>query len=230
MNDDNIDGRTLRGSDDPVSTAYQQAASEQPPVSLDRAILELARAEAGDAPPVRPQWFVPLAVAATVVIAVSLGFQVLQEPPAVVTEQDFVPARPAAELQPAEHADALRNITDDTAVPPRAAPSSDAAAGLEAVAKPGRRRTDSEVQDGAPTALADWEFTARMTSSADNSERAVRNAADTARREQRSVTEWLQLIETLHREGLQEQSRIELRALRLVYPDTELPSGFPVSE
>lgn len=87
--------------DETVSRAYREHARERPPAALDERI----RARARQAPTARP-WQRPLAIAATLALAVALVFQVATppdggQPPAL---RESVPSSPVAETMPDEAA------------------------------------------------------------------------------------------------------------------------------
>ncbi len=75
--------------DDPVAQAYRDLPSDEPPAELDALILEAARVEAKR--PVRPRWFVPLSVAATVVLGVGFSIKQLSSPFDAASDVDYVP-------------------------------------------------------------------------------------------------------------------------------------------
>ena len=64
--------------DDELGEIYDRLPKGEPPAAMDDAILKAARAEAQR--PMRPRWFIPLSVAATVVIGVGLSYQQLSTP------------------------------------------------------------------------------------------------------------------------------------------------------
>lgn len=85
--------------DDAVSRRYRELPAEEPPRALDEAILYASRraVDARPAPLVAPtgrqRWYVPLAAAAVIVLAVGLTLRVQLEQPAEVTEE-VTPASP----------------------------------------------------------------------------------------------------------------------------------------
>src|SRR5262245_30031294 len=88
--------------DDAVSRRYRELPAEEPPRALDEAILAASRraVDARPAPLVAPtgrqRWYVPLAAAAVIVLAVGLTLRVQLEQPE--TESRPQPAlAPAAE-------------------------------------------------------------------------------------------------------------------------------------
>lgn len=80
--------RFLEG-DDPVSQAYRDLPRDEPPAALDALILESARDEARR--PVRPRWFVPVSVAATVVLGVGFSVKQLSAPMESVSDIAYAP-------------------------------------------------------------------------------------------------------------------------------------------
>lgn len=85
--------------DDPVSKRYRELPAEASPRALDEAILAAARRAVASrpaplvAPTGRQRWYVPLAAAAVIVLAVGLTLRVQLEQPAEVTEE-VTPASP----------------------------------------------------------------------------------------------------------------------------------------
>lgn len=88
-----LDGRST------ISNKYAELGAAEPPAELDAAILDEAgrAAKIHSSPVGRRSWMVPLSVAATVMICLSLALNILREAPTgVAVDQDFdavVPAR-----------------------------------------------------------------------------------------------------------------------------------------
>ena len=106
--------------DEQLSRLYRETADAAPPEALDRAILAAARA--GVAPPRRRagwrSWTVPMSVAATVVLTVTLTLMVQEEQEPLVPE-----AAPAADVPrasvgvPQKKADAAADLAVKPAAP-----------------------------------------------------------------------------------------------------------------
>jgi hypothetical protein len=80
-----------------VSARYREAANDEPSARLDAAILQAARAQAGRGG-VRRNWRVPAAVAAVLVVGVSLSFMTKEviDPPPPLEQRRGADAAPAA--------------------------------------------------------------------------------------------------------------------------------------
>lgn len=68
--DDRLLDEYLRG-DSPLSRAYRETGREEPPAHVDAAILAQAKAAVG-ARRSKPRWFMPLSLAATVVLSIGV--------------------------------------------------------------------------------------------------------------------------------------------------------------
>lgn len=112
--------RYLKG-DSSVSKRYREASGETAPPELDEIILAQARAEAGRKPPSLNRVMAPLALAASVVIAVNLAWNVRQSepvpeapapPPALakVELKRHAPAAPEADLAVAKREQKLQRL------------------------------------------------------------------------------------------------------------------------
>ena len=69
--DDRLLDEYLRG-DSPLSRAYRETGREEPPAHLDAAILAQAKAAAAPRRGSKPRWFMPLSLAATVVLSIGV--------------------------------------------------------------------------------------------------------------------------------------------------------------
>lgn len=67
--DDQLFDEYLRG-DSPLSRAYRETGREEPPAHLDAAILAQAKVAVGTRR--KPRWFMPLSLAATVVLSIGV--------------------------------------------------------------------------------------------------------------------------------------------------------------
>ena len=246
MNDAHDDLR-----DPELSRLYKQASHAEPPPALDAAILPAARAVAAPQRPPRPWWRrvqAPLALAATVVLAVVLTLSMDRNPP----PDGEIPATPSGKERPPateQVAPASRNAAE--ALTP-AAP----AAGMPARKEAQRSKTTPEKQTpatssqdspqpAAPTAVqgAPGASTAKAApapaadaESADmlGSERRkpLAEPALEAKREvatalpQKSPETWLEEIRILRRQGRPGEAERSLREFRAAYPAYQLPKDF----
>ncbi|MEL7448155.1 MAG: hypothetical protein AAFN78_03045 [Pseudomonadota bacterium] len=126
MSNDNTTAPPRDPGDAAVSAAYRSASTEEPPAELDAAVLAMAHREVNGvhvATP-RPRWFVPAAVAATVVLAASLALQVTQQSAQIVSEPTYSSAPVADEAaapRPSDPATFARPESVMDAEPPAAA-------------------------------------------------------------------------------------------------------------
>ena len=142
--------RYLQG-DSGLSRLYKQTATEQPPAELDAAILARARDEAGPRPrrgrrPFARTWFVPISLAAVLVLAVGL-VTLMYEQGGTPFAPEPLPPTDKKTLEPAEQRDTLL----------RDAPRQDEKAPLRkgrAVGKPSPTTAPQEAGGTASTAPA----------------------------------------------------------------------------
>lgn len=118
----------------PMGRAYREASeNDAAPPELDAAILAAAR-ESVRAPIVRrPRWVQPVALAATLVLGLSVLMDVWRDPQ---TRERIVPAAPAAP----------QRVTEDSVVEMQSAPS----AAADAVAKPAPSQTPEKKKSEPP--------------------------------------------------------------------------------
>jgi len=142
--------------DDAVSRRYRELPAEEPPRSLDEAILASSRrahaaprrpSSARPAPLVAPtgrqRWYVPLAAAAVIVLAAGLALHLQLEPP---DSEDVTPPSPAVLQAPGKEspAQAPDKVKDKAAAEPERRPQSRA---RERYAEP---RSQGAVREPAP--------------------------------------------------------------------------------
>ena len=82
--------------DSPLSRRYRESNDEAPPAEIDARIIAAAREQAGEPPPVFPvpvpprRWFVPLSVAATVVLSFSLVMSLVFQTPEMMDQMPVI--------------------------------------------------------------------------------------------------------------------------------------------
>jgi hypothetical protein len=245
-------------SSDDVSRAYRLAAVEEPSPELDETIHAAALRAAGSRPrrtsrgPLR-RWRVPIAVAATIVVGVSVAF--------LAMDPASPPVAPMVE-SPVPHAGVTS--TPGHSVGERPLPAPGAANGQEPVAaaardaRPSRERTTRDQivprreQVASPSAAPESEprFDATLdqfgaTPSAVPQTRRPWAVPDPAQSLGKTVPGvdprapeeaellspelWLEHIRELRNKGELARAEESLRAFRLRYPDYPLPADFPVS-
>ena len=116
-------------SDGKVNAAYRSLAREEPPASLDAAILAASR-NALVKPSASRRWAAPVSIAAVLVLALGVTLRMQQEQPGIESpDMDAVrreaPPPPAMKPQVAEERPAEREAPK-VAVPQRAVPQHDA--------------------------------------------------------------------------------------------------------
>lgn len=114
--DDRLLDEYLRG-DSPLSRVYRETEREEPPAHLDAAILAQAKAAVG-ARRSKPRWFMPLSLAATVVLSIGVVLLMSREgvTPVPMETPVLKPTTPAVtEKAPA--------VTPKATVTPKEAPA-----------------------------------------------------------------------------------------------------------
>lgn len=158
--DDRVLDQYLKGGS-AISKRYREASGEAAPPELDEAILALARAEARRKPPSLNRVMAPLALAASLVIAVNLAWNVREaEPvPAVAMESPASAPAVSADAAPAPAAPppALAKAESKRRTP--AAPEADLAA---AQREQELRRSAAQEQERQEGARAAQEMRARQ--------------------------------------------------------------------
>lgn len=96
--DDRLFDEYLRG-DSPLSRAYRETGREEPPAHLDATILAQAKAAVGTRRS-KPRWFMPLSLAATVVLSVGVVLLMSREGATPVPMETPLPTPTAPALKP----------------------------------------------------------------------------------------------------------------------------------
>ena len=210
----------MTDDDAKVSARYRELAREEPPRHVDDAILAAARRATTSrpaplvAPSGRRRWYVPVAAAAIIVLAVAVTVHVeRQQPDFEVAEQQAAPVQtPVTEPAPKRDSSApteLQKSQTSSSQPAAPAPKSgEPLAGLR----------ESQRSDTAPSAAQ-----ARPEARAMRSERAAEQkviglvAA--------SPEQWLQGIADLKRQGRNEEAEDQLAEFRKRYPDYRIPEA-----
>lgn len=205
---------------DALLRVYERTRSGEPPPRLDAAILAEAR-RALHARTATRRWWVPLAVAATVLLAVSLVIEVGREPaapqhdtvPIETTEQAAKEAPPARPPEPPAAPTPAIAPTRQQAQPPPPAP---AARRAEPVAPPAEEAQETRTlqeREGAPAVQPE----AAAARAAAPAAAAVTYAADEAG-SLPTPEDWLARIEALEAEGRHADAKRERTRLEQAYP------------
>ena len=238
--------------DPELSRLYGQVSQAEPPPALDAAILAAAQAATAPQRPHRPWWRrlqAPLALAATVVLAVVLSLSVDRNPPL----DGEIPATTSGKERPPAAEQAAPATRNDTEAPPPGAPATGAPVRKEtqrSQAAPEKPASRANLQDNAPLAAP----TTAPSPPAYNAAKSVpAAAADTentgipanerrkalaepaaapaleAKREaaaalpQKSPEAWLEEIRSLRLQGRPAEAERSLREFRAAYPAYPLP-------
>jgi hypothetical protein len=223
-----------------LSRLYAQAGENEPPPALDAAILAAALAARAAPPPPRPWWRrlqAPLALAASVIIAVALTLSMDRNPPAEFAPPASAPLqeRPAAERTAPTSADAgsapapLVPVGKEAPRPAEAKREAPASAReslaptppAAAVAPAESGVAKAPAADMASESLAG---SARQKSAAAPALQASREAA--APPTPKAPEAWLEEIRSLRRQGKLAEAESSLREFRAAYPDYPLPEDF----
>ena len=251
------DGRELYSDD--VSRAYRLAAREEPSPELDVAIRDAALRAASSqsrsftrAPLLR--WGVPLAVAATIAVGVSVAFLAVDHPDSPLAPVSEAPVPPLPESKQSAPG-AAEATTGDSArdAPQSASDLSDGQAPVTAAtreARPSRERTTRDQvvarREQTPTPSASPESPKRPQPSTESSSDPIGASPaalpDTLKSMQKiapgsdtqvdqeaellSPEVWLQRIRELRNKGEIQQADQNLRAFRRRYPDYPMPADF----
>jgi hypothetical protein len=104
----------MTDSDDAISRRYREGAREEPPASLDAAILAASR-RAVQAGPRRNRWAMPVSIAAVLVLGIGVSLRMQMEQPGIETS---VPSSSSAEYPMPQATEASPPVTPS---PPSAA-------------------------------------------------------------------------------------------------------------
>lgn len=220
----------MTDDDAKVSARYRELAREEPPRHVDDAILAAARRARASrpaplvAPSGRRRWYVPVAAAAIIVLAVAVTVHVeRQQPDFEVAEQQAAPVQtpvtePAAKRDssapPAPGAEArspaeLQKSQTSSSQPAAPAPKS---------AEPLAGLRESQRSDTAPSAAQARPEAHAMRSERGAEQKLIGLAAA-------SPEQWLQGIVDLKRQGRDEEAEEQLGDFRKRYPDYRIPEA-----
>lgn len=220
----------MTDDDAKVSARYRELAREEPPRHVDDAILAAARRATASrpaplvAPSGRRRWYVPVAAAAIIVLAVAVTVHVeRQQPDFEVAEQQAAPVQtpvtePAAKRDssapPAPGAEArspaeLQKSQTSSSQPAAPTPNS---------AEPLAGLRESQRSDAAPSAARARPEARAMRSERGAEQKLIGLAAA-------SPEQWLQGIVDLKRQGRDEEAEEQLGDFRKRYPDYRIPEA-----
>lgn len=210
----------MTDDDAKVSARYRELAREEPPRHVDDAILAAARRATASrpaplvAPSGRRRWYVPVAAAAIIVLAVAVTVHVeRQQPDFEVAEQQAAPVQtPVTEPAPKRDSSApteLQKSQTSSSQPAAPAPKSgEPLAGLR----------ESQRSDTAPSAAQARPEARAMRSERGAEQKSIGLAAA-------SPEQWLQGIVDLKRQGRDEEAEKQLGDFRKRYPDYRIPEA-----
>ena len=203
-----------------VSARYRELAREEPPRHVDDAILAAARRATASrpaplvAPSGRRRWYVPVAAAAIIVLAVAVTVHVeRQQPDFEVAEQQAAPVQtPVTEPAP------KRDSSAPTELQKSQTSSSQPAAPAPKSAEPLAGLRESQRSDTAPSAAQARPEARAMRSERGAEQKLIGLAAA-------SPEQWLQGIVDLKRQGRDEEAEKQLGDFRKRYPDYRIPEA-----
>lgn len=251
------DGAELYTED--VSRAYRLAAREEPGPEVDAAIHAAAVRAAGSSSRFHRRrrgawWGVPIAVAATIVIGVSVAFLASDRPDPVSQSNESQRSLSAPSAAPASIEVSAADAARQTPQPPVGETGGQAPVAAAArEARPTRERTTRdqavprreqyasrpptpaaagpEAADAAPAAPSTAAIEAPQPPAVPEAARSMRQTAPEVRpteeNEPLSPEVWLQRIRELRNKGEVVQADESLRAFRRRYPDYPLPADVP---
>ena len=205
--------------------AYRDAPREEPPGALDARVRSAAHRAVAAGPrsldararrPASGGWRVPLSIAATALIAVTVTL--------MVREEEAVPPRPEAPAQPVAPA-----VTSSPAAPTGETATRDAPAPVRPKqAAPAARPATAPPPAERPTTREErpWPAPAAKTAAPSGPERpAAARAAPSALEgtAPRTPEAWLEEIRRLRAEGREDEAAAELAELARRHPDFALP-------
>jgi hypothetical protein len=224
-------------SDDPkISRRYRELPREEPPRHVDDAILSAARRAAA---PRRSRWYVPVAAAAIIVLAVAVTVHVQRERPEDaerVVPMKAEPSAPAAEEPRVMQAPApaTKGFAPDPKPQAAPAPSQPPAPLLADSAAPGREEYERRA---AAADLARLHAPREQSRAEEEPRRQQRARAEISREapaaaaalgaaaDRRSPEQWLLGIDDLKRQGKHEEAERQLAEFRKRYPDYRIPEA-----
>ena len=210
----------MTDDDAKVSARYRELAREEPPRDVDVAILAAARRATASrpaplvAPSGRRRWYVPVAAAAIIVLAVAVTVHVeRQQPDFEVAEQQAAPVQtPVTEPAP------KRDSSAPTELQKSQTSSSQPAAPAPKSAEPLAGLRESQRSDTAPSAAQARPEARAMRSERGAEQKLIGLAAA-------SPEQWLQGIVDLKRQGRDEEAEKQLGDFRKRYPDYRIPEA-----
>jgi negative regulator of sigma E activity len=206
--------------DEDLSRRYRELAREEPPRHVDDAILAAARRATASrpaplvAPSGRRRWYVPVAAAAIIVLAVAVTVHVeRQQPDFEVAEQQAAPVQTPV-TEPAPNRDSsvpaeLQKSQTSSSQPAAPAPKS---------AEPLAGLREAQRSDTAPSAAQARPEARAMRSERGAEQKSIGLAAA-------SPEQWLQGIVDLKRQGRDEEAEKQLGDFRKRYPDYRIPEA-----
>ncbi len=223
--------------DEQLSRLYREADRIEPPRALDAAILAAAREAVKPAPSRRAwwqAWTLPMGVAATVVLTVTLTLMVQQEQERPMSEAPPTQGAPATAPQEKPDAaadlavkpaapreakqEAVKREAEGPAVAPAPAPETAAPAGAVAPRAPMAEFAES-VAPARPAAV--------MRQQAAPAADAVESRAKSAPLRKEAVgaapAQWLEDIREMKKQGKEKEAAEALAEFRKAYPDYRLP-------
>jgi hypothetical protein len=219
-----------------LSKLYKDTATERPPAELDAAILARARDEAAQAPrgargPFARTWFVPVSVAAVLVLAVGLITFMYEQGGAPFAPK---PLPPLEEKTPAEQTEELDRLLrdaprpDEKATPRKTMPvgaqsptrSRSVAPQEEAAGATSTAPASAPVPQTAPSQLEERELKPDRLEAPMEAERSDRLApAAKSAAEALSPEAWLRHIAKLREQGKLTEAEASLAEFKKRYPD-----------
>lgn len=230
--------------DEQLSRLYREAEAAAPPEALDRAILAASRAALA---PARRRarwqaWTLPMGVAATLVLTVTLTLMVQREQEPPLGEAPPLPRAPAA--VPLERAEPGADLPAKAAAPPgakreavRREAEAPLAAPAPAVSRPASQPAAVE-QKALPVPVPEAVGAADPARPAAATRRQSAPAADAVEMRAKSAPlrkeaagaaaartpeQWLEEIRQLKAQGRDQQAAEALAEFRQAYPDYRLP-------
>ncbi len=217
--------------DEQLSRLYREAADDAPPEALDRAILAASRAAL--APPRRrpwrPSWTVPVGVAATLVLTVTLTLMVQREQEPPLIEAPPLPRAPAAPPEAKREA-ARREAEGPLAAP---APAPEATRPASPPPAGGQKDLPAAATEAAGAADPASPAAAMRRQSAPAADAVEMRAKAAPLRKQaagaaaaRTPEQWLEEIRQLKNQGREKEAAEALAEFRQAYPDHRLPEDW----
>jgi len=223
--------------DEQLSRLYREADRIEPPRALDAAILAAAREAVKPAPPRRAwwqAWTLPMGVAATVVLTVTLTLMVQQEQERPMSEAP--PTQGAPATAPQEKPDAAADLAGKPAAPREAkqeavkreaeGPAVDPAPAPETAAPAGAVASRAPMAESAKS-VAPARPAAVMRQQAAPAADAVESRAKSAPLRKEAVgaapAQWLEDIREMKKQGKEKEAAEALAEFRKAYPDYRLP-------